>query len=71
MKKYSGLIVYIIAIILIIVSFVLPPTGVIDNSVLLAVGILIGGYQMMFGNSIKEIKIDKEGVHIVNYEKSI
>lgn len=58
------IITYIIAVILIIASFILPPQGVVDPTVLCSVGLLIGGYEWLFGNNIKLISIDKEGIHI-------
>lgn len=56
------LIVYGIAVILMVVSFFLPPTGQIDPSVLMAASIIIGGYEWLFGNNIKSIEITKEGL---------
>lgn len=63
------LIVYGISVILMIVSFLLPPMGVIHPSVLMGVALLIGGHEWLFGNNIKEISIDKEGVHITTHSK--
>ena len=37
-----GWIITIVAVLLVVVGFILPPTGVIDGSVLTAVGELIG-----------------------------
>lgn len=65
----KALITYGISVALMITSFFLPPLGIIDNSVLLAAGILIGGYQLMFGHSIKEINIDRNGIHIETHDK--
>lgn len=59
---------YSISVILIIVSFVLPPQGQIDSSVLMAVGLLIGGYEWLFGTSIRNIDIDKNGIHIESFK---
>lgn len=61
--------VYVISMILIIASFICPPTGEIDPSVLMGVGLLIGGYEWLFGHSIKSINIDKTGIHIETYKK--
>lgn len=63
------LIIYGIAVVLIVASFFIPPLGVIDNSVLMAAGIMIAGYQLMFGHSIKEITLDRNGLHIETYDK--
>lgn len=63
------IIVYSISVILILVSFYLPPVGVIHPSVLMAVGLLIGGYEWLFGHSIKSIDIDKNGIHIESFDK--
>lgn len=60
--------VYVISTVLIITSFILPPTGEIDPSVLLAVGLLIGGYEWLFGHSVKSVNIDKTGIHIETYK---
>lgn len=65
----QGLIVYGIALALMVTSFFLPPMGIIDGSVLMGVGILLAGYQLMFGHSIKEITIDRNGVHIETHNK--
>lgn len=62
---------YVIAIILMVVSFILPPTGVIDNSVLLASGIIIFGYEWLFGKTIKSFNITKEGIHVETFEKDM
>lgn len=62
-------IVYGIAIILLVASFLLPPLGVIDNSVLMAVSIMIAGHEWIFGHSIKSIHIDKSGVHIETHQE--
>lgn len=64
-EKYSGWLSYIVAIILMVVSFILPPEGVIDPSVLLGASILIAGQQLIWGNKIKEINLDKSGLHVV------
>lgn len=43
------------AIVLVVASFILPPIGVIDNSVLTAAGILLGFAALgILGNSIDE-----------------
>lgn len=63
------LIIYSIAISLIVISFFIPPTGVIDTSVLLGTGLLIGSYELLFGTSIKSISIDKTGLHIETHKK--
>lgn len=59
---------YIISVILIIAGFCLPPTGIIHPSVLTASGILLGGYQLLFGKSIKSIHISKGGIDIETFE---
>lgn len=66
MKK--KLIAYSISVILMIVSFFLPPTGQIDPSVLMAASIIIGGYEWLFGSNIKSIEITKEGLR---FEKEV
>lgn len=63
------IIVYIIATGLMTASFILPPTGQIDPSVLMGTGILIMGYEWLFGHSIKSVNIDKTGVHIETFNK--
>lgn len=63
------LIVYTISVALIVTSFVLPPTGEIHPSVLMSVGLLIGGYEWLFGHSVKSVHIDKTGIHIETYDK--
>lgn len=60
----KGLIAYAISVILLIASFIIPPTGVVDDSVLVASSIIIGGYQLLFGTSLKSIKLNKEGLEI-------
>lgn len=59
---------YIISVILIIAGFCLPPVGIIHPSVLTASGILLGGYQLLFGKSIKSIHISKGGIDIETFE---
>lgn len=59
---------YFISVILLIAGFILPPAGVIHPSVLTASGILIGGYQLLFGKSIKSIHISKGGIDIETFE---
>lgn len=66
--KYYGHFVYFCAMLLVIVGFVLPPPGIIDGSVLIATGILLSGYQLIFGKSIKSITIGKEGLVIETFE---
>lgn len=61
-------IVYGISVILMVVSFFLPPLGVIDPSVLMATAILIAGHEWLYGHSIKSINIDKSGIHIETHE---
>lgn len=68
--RYFGWIAYLVSIVLMVVSFYLPPQGTIDPSVLFAAGILIAGYQLIWGHSIKEINIDKSGIHIVTHDKN-
>lgn len=60
---------YAVAILLMIVSFFLPPMGVIDNSVLFAAGIIIFGYEWLFGKTVKSISISKEGVKVETFDK--
>ena len=62
---------YFISVILLIAGFILPPAGVIHPSVLTASGILIGGYQLLFGKSIKSIHISKGGIDIETFENQI
>lgn len=64
------IIVYGICVILVITSFILPPTGQIDPSVLMAISILLAGYEWIFGKTIKNIKIDKEGLNVETFEKN-
>lgn len=64
------IIVYCICVILVITSFILPPTGQIDPSVLMAISILLAGYEWIFGKTIKNIKIDKEGLNVETFEKN-
>ena len=52
-----------------ITSFILPPTGQIDPSVLMGTSILIMGYEWLFGHSIKSVNIDKTGIHIETFHK--
>lgn len=68
-EKYSGWISYTISTILLIVSFIIPPTGEIDSSVLIAASLLIGGQQLIWGSKIKEIHFDKTGFHVVTKTK--
>lgn len=69
MKK--KIIAYTISVLLMIISFILPPTGSIDPSVLMASGIVIFGYEFLFGKTIKKIDIDKEGIHMETFEKDM
>lgn len=50
-----------------LVSFYLPPTGQIDPSVLMGVGLLIFGYEFLFGSGIKSFDITKDGLHFEKY----
>ena len=59
---------YFISIILLIAGFICPPVGIIHPSVLTASGILLGGYQLLFGKSIKSIHISKNGIDIETFE---
>lgn len=61
---------YAIAIIMMGISFWMPPTGAIDPSVLFGIGLLVGSYELLFGTSIKSLHIDKTGVHIETYSHS-
>lgn len=63
------ILVYCVAGGLMIASFILPPTGQIDPSVLMGTSILIMGYELLFGHSIKSVNIDKTGVHIETFNK--
>ena len=63
------IIVYCVAVGLMITSFILPPTGQIDPSVLMGTSILIMGYEWLFGHSIKSVNIDKTGIHIETFNK--
>lgn len=66
---YGKIITYVISIIMICVSFIIPPQGIVDPSVLMSVGILVGSYELLFGTTIKSIHIDKTGVHIETHDK--
>lgn len=68
-ESTKKIIVYCISTALIVASFLLPPLGVVDPSVLMATGLLIGGYEWLFGHSIKKIDIDSSGVHFETHEK--
>lgn len=59
---------YFISVILLIAGFICPPVGIIHPSVLTASGILLGGYQLLFGKSIKSIHISKGGIDIETFE---
>ena len=59
---------YFISVILLIAGFICPPVGIIHPSVLTASGILLGGYQLLFGKSIKSIHIGKGGIDIETFE---
>lgn len=63
-------IVYIISVVMMLVSFYLPPTGQIDPSVILSVGVMLFGYELLFGNGIKSFDITKEGIHFEKYTKN-
>ena len=63
------IVVYIIAVAVIITSFIIPPPGVVDPSALFAFGLIIGGYELLFGHSIKSVHIDKTGIHIETHDK--
>ena len=63
------IVVYIIAVALIITSFIVPPPGVVDPSSLYASALIIGGYEWLFGHSIKSVHIDKTGIHIETHDK--
>ena len=65
------IIAYFISALLIIVGFIMPPMGIIDNSVLIASGLLMGGYQLLFGDNIWSIHIDKSGIDINKQKKEI
>lgn len=63
-KRWTGIGSYIVSVVLCIVGFVWPPTAIIDGSVLIAVSVLIAGQQLLFGDSIKTLNIDKTGIHL-------
>ena len=63
------IVVYIIAVALIITSFIVTPPGVVDPSSLCASALIIGGYEWLFGHSIKSVHIDKTGIHIETHDK--
>lgn len=67
MKK--KILAYAISIILMIISFVLPPTGKIDPSVLMASSLIIFGYEWLFGKTVKSINITKEGIKVETFDK--
>lgn len=68
--KYYGHVIYFIAVCLIVSGFILPPAGIIHPSVLYAIGILLSGYQLIFGKSIKSITLSKErGLVIETFEE--
>lgn len=66
---YRKIFVYLIAVSLMVASFILPPEGQIDPSVLMGVSILIAGYEMLFGHSIKAVNIDRTGIHIETHNE--
>lgn len=66
MKKKA--IAYFISLALIIIGFAMPPPAEIHPSVLTAVGIIIGGAELLFGSSIKEITVDKNGLHFEKFQ---
>lgn len=61
-------IIYLIAVILIVVSFFLPPQGIIDPSALLGSGLIIFGWEWMFGTKIKSFTIDSSGIHVETHD---
>lgn len=63
------IVVYIIAVAIIITSFIIPPPGVVDPSALCSASLIIGGYEWLFGHSIKSMHIDKTGIHIETHDK--
>lgn len=67
-KTIGGILVYICAALLIIISFFLPPQGIVDPSAMCGAGILLGGWQLLFGHNIKSIHIDKTGIHIDTHD---
>lgn len=69
MKK--KILAYTISVLLMIISFILPPTGSIDPSVLMGSGVIIFGYEWLFGKTIKTISITKEGVKVETFEKDM
>lgn len=60
---------YSIAVLLMVISFFLPPQGVIDNSVLFASGIIIFGFEFCFGKTVKTFNITREGIKIETFDK--
>lgn len=65
---WSKFIVYIIAVLLVVISFFLPPTGVIDPSALWGAAIIIAGYEILFGTKIKSFTIDSSGIHVETHD---
>lgn len=65
----AKLVTYFISICLMIASFILPPTGEIHPSVLVATSIVIFGYEFLFGKTVKSIDISKDGVHMETFDK--
>lgn len=62
---------YIISVIIICVSWLMPPPFAVDPSVLQATAILLFAAEWLFGTSIKEFKIDREGLHYSTHDKNI
>lgn len=63
-KKWWGRVTYGIAAALMVGSFFAPPLGVISPSALFGAGMLVAAYQLIFGGEIKELSVDKTGVHV-------
>lgn len=61
---YGKICVYSISLALIIISFILPPKGQIDPTVIFSTGMMLGFFEIYFGNSIKHLQISKDGVDI-------
>lgn len=70
LKNIIKVTTYILSVVLLGVSFYLPPQGVIDPSVLQGSAILLFGTEWLFGNSVKEFRIDKEGIHFETHDKN-
>ena len=59
---------YLVAAGLLIGGFIAPPTGEIHPSVLTASGLLLAGWQLLFGKGLRSIHLDKNGLTIKTEE---